>query len=412
METKKKLALVLAGGGSLGAYQVGAMEALTELGYQFDIVTGTSIGAINGAFVCNKQLDRLKDLWLSITPEQVMVNGINLSIRELGARPTKTFAIDLRKWGLEYLRGGRLGADISPFKEYVRRSLDIDACYASDVKYGLVTTLFPSMKLVDVDMQAVDRENFLDYIHASSACFPIFPVEKIGKHRYIDGFYNDNLPIRLAFSMGADNVIAIDMRLFSLKPQHSFYLSLPNVTYIAPYITMGSMMDFSIKVIQKNMALGYLDVMKHYKKLRGYLYAFEGIDNVTDYLSYILREFDTDSKYIISEIIKGIRTPMDETDYFIRTIEIIALKLGIREFFRKFTFEEFKQLLAKKVKELYAKKVRDKLSAREKRNQISTSSGNRSSRTFALYLASFAKKYLDLDIVNLKLDVIPGTQNE
>lgn len=43
-----KYGLVLSGGGSKGAYESGCMKALQELGYHFDIVTGTSIGALNG----------------------------------------------------------------------------------------------------------------------------------------------------------------------------------------------------------------------------------------------------------------------------------------------------------------------------------------------------------------------------
>ena len=44
---KKKTALVLGGGGSRGAYEAGVWQALTELGIEIDIVTGTSVGAIN-----------------------------------------------------------------------------------------------------------------------------------------------------------------------------------------------------------------------------------------------------------------------------------------------------------------------------------------------------------------------------
>ena len=46
-----KKTLVLGGGGSKGAYQVGAYKALVELGHSFDLVVGTSIGALNGALM-------------------------------------------------------------------------------------------------------------------------------------------------------------------------------------------------------------------------------------------------------------------------------------------------------------------------------------------------------------------------
>ena len=53
---KPKLGLVLSGGGSKGAYEIGACMALHKLGKKPDIVTGTSIGAINGLFVVQKNI--------------------------------------------------------------------------------------------------------------------------------------------------------------------------------------------------------------------------------------------------------------------------------------------------------------------------------------------------------------------
>ena len=54
-----KYGLVLSGGGSKGAYESGCMKALQELGYHFDIVTGTSIGALNGLLVAQEDYQKL-----------------------------------------------------------------------------------------------------------------------------------------------------------------------------------------------------------------------------------------------------------------------------------------------------------------------------------------------------------------
>lgn len=51
MTKKKKTALVLGGGGARGGYQIGAWQALRELNISFDMVVGTSVGAINAAMV-------------------------------------------------------------------------------------------------------------------------------------------------------------------------------------------------------------------------------------------------------------------------------------------------------------------------------------------------------------------------
>lgn len=71
-----KYGLVLSGGGSKGAYESGCMKALQELGYHFDIVTGTSIGALNGLLVAQEELS--KALWIMgyFTLEKVLKHPI------------------------------------------------------------------------------------------------------------------------------------------------------------------------------------------------------------------------------------------------------------------------------------------------------------------------------------------------
>ena len=65
------LALVLQGGGALGAYQAGVMEGLSEAGIAPDWVAGISIGAINGAIIAGnppeRQIDRLREFWGTIS---------------------------------------------------------------------------------------------------------------------------------------------------------------------------------------------------------------------------------------------------------------------------------------------------------------------------------------------------------
>ena len=73
-----KTGIALAGGGSKGSYQIGVWKALRELGIDYDIVTGTSIGAINGALMVMGDYERAERLWSTITVEDIMANGVNL----------------------------------------------------------------------------------------------------------------------------------------------------------------------------------------------------------------------------------------------------------------------------------------------------------------------------------------------
>src|ERR1700731_2538652 len=65
------IALLLQGGGALGAYQAGVYEALAEAGLHPDWVAGISIGAINSALIAGnppeKRVDRLRQFWEAVT---------------------------------------------------------------------------------------------------------------------------------------------------------------------------------------------------------------------------------------------------------------------------------------------------------------------------------------------------------
>ena len=63
----EKLGLVLSGGGAKGAYEIGVYKALKKLNKKIDIVTGTSIGAINGMFITQKDLKGALKLWKHIS---------------------------------------------------------------------------------------------------------------------------------------------------------------------------------------------------------------------------------------------------------------------------------------------------------------------------------------------------------
>lgn len=75
----KKIALILSGGGARGAFQVGAEKYAREVkGYQWDIIAGVSVGAMNGAMLAMHRYARLMELWDGISDSQVYTGGFNL----------------------------------------------------------------------------------------------------------------------------------------------------------------------------------------------------------------------------------------------------------------------------------------------------------------------------------------------
>src|SRR3954453_19126342 len=86
------IAFVLSGGASLGAIQVGTLRALLDDGIRPDLIVGTSVGAVNGAFLAGRGLDReavdeLAELWLGMRRGHVFpVEPVTGLLGFLGAR--------------------------------------------------------------------------------------------------------------------------------------------------------------------------------------------------------------------------------------------------------------------------------------------------------------------------------------
>jgi NTE family protein len=75
----KKTALILSGGGAKGAFQCGAEKYAREArGYQWDIISGVSVGALNALMLSMRKYERLFEIWNTIRPDQVYTGGFNV----------------------------------------------------------------------------------------------------------------------------------------------------------------------------------------------------------------------------------------------------------------------------------------------------------------------------------------------
>jgi len=72
MNGNSKTALVLSGGGAKGAFQIGALNVLRDEGFNYDAISGVSVGALNGAMLATDQFEKLVSIWEKITPEKVV----------------------------------------------------------------------------------------------------------------------------------------------------------------------------------------------------------------------------------------------------------------------------------------------------------------------------------------------------
>lgn len=264
-----KRALVLAGGGSKGAYEVGFVKALNELGIDYQIVTGTSIGALNGCLLAQQDYDAMESLWDNLTVSKVFEGGFtpkfNFDLDEMIDQSNLAFSFFKR-----FLK--EKGADITPLKTIIRGLLKEDQLLSSPIDFGLCTVRFPSLKPLLITKAEMEKEHIYDYLISSASCFPVFPIYTFNGQSFIDGGYYDNVPIDLAFDMGAQEVIVVDMQI---NATHPHYLNRPHVIYTTPYVNLGGFLDFSRKSLDRNKRLGYQTAMKAFGHLYGVKYTFQ-----------------------------------------------------------------------------------------------------------------------------------------
>ena len=251
-----KRAVVLSGGGTKGAYEIGVWRALRELSVEFQIVTGTSIGSINGAMMVMGDFEEAEQIWHNM----VMGDLMKEPPQEKGVLRTLFDGLfpppEIRR---KKLIDGAV--DNAPFRDFVKNHIVEEKVRASAVDYGLVTVRARDRKPFLMTKDRIPEGQLKDYIIASSSVYPVFPMHPIGGEYYIDGMYHDNLPVRLALAMGAEELIVVDLHQ---KPQHPEYAGKANVLYLTPSEDLGGILAFDRKKIDENLEMGYRDTIRKF----------------------------------------------------------------------------------------------------------------------------------------------------
>ncbi|MBS5116077.1 MAG: patatin-like phospholipase family protein [Erysipelotrichaceae bacterium] len=294
-----KTAFVLSGGGSKGAYEIGFLKAMMELNIQPNIVTGTSIGALNGCLIAQHDEHIAIQLWENMTMDQIIKDGIQFDFSLESLISQSNLVIPFFKSYINYK-----GANITPMISLIHRLSSEEKLMKSSIDFGLVTVEYPSLIPIEITKNEIPKGQLADYLIASASCFPAFPIHHFNNHGYIDGGYYDNLPIELAFKLGAQKIIAVEMT--PKKFTHVHYTHRPNIKYISPLNDLGNFLDFDEKTLKKRITLGYLDTMKAFNRYIGYSYTFHPI-TTTDttnkfYLNILNYETKLNKQFIKSKI--------------------------------------------------------------------------------------------------------------
>ncbi len=280
-DTPRK-ALVLAGGGARGSYQVGVWRALTELGWNPQIITGTSVGSLNGAMFALDLYETARDMWTSIRSQDVM---------EL---PEETRNLtELHQFLRDVVRAG--GMDVTPLEEIVERVLDEDALRASPIRFGLVTVEKRGLKPRELPLEEIPKGKVKDYLLASAACFPALRAKQIDGVQFLDGGYRDNMPTALAQKMGAEELVCVDLE--------GVGITLPNrtglpTTMVRSYWELGDILHFDPDTARRNIELGYYDTLRAFGRLRGCAYAVAKNEQTAQDAAAFRQRFDAVQKAV------------------------------------------------------------------------------------------------------------------
>ena len=265
-----KRGLVLNGGGSRGAYEIGAWQALDALGVRFDGVYGTSIGALNAALFAQGDLPGAVAIWSNITIRQIMVveDDDDFAIEHMLA--SKRDVIPFLRENMRHMR-----MDISPLEALARDSLDEARIRARGMRLGVMATRAPQLTGAPMLLEDMKPGSLVDWVIASASCFPIFPARTIGGQRYIDGGYYDNLPIDMALADGMDEVVAVELHPEYTHPE---YARMPWLKTVRPLHSLGGFLDFNPDLLRRSRLMGYQDALKLWGRLDGFRYAFRRLD--------------------------------------------------------------------------------------------------------------------------------------
>ena len=261
---EKEYGLVLAGGGTKGAYEVGIWKALCEMGINVTSIVGASIGALNGALFLQDDYMATAQMYENIKIDNIMkVNGIDANKNIFDLSNIFNLAADYTK---------QKGIDNTPLREMIRKYVDMDKLYNSPIDFGLVTYSVKNKTPLQVFKNEIPKEQMENYLLASS-CFPIFKPQIINGEEYYDGGLYDNIPSNMLIEKGYKNIIIADIAGvgFSKRTVNKDIY----VKVISSSEDLGGTFEFNHERILNNIKLGYLDTMKSFNKLQGHIYYFK-----------------------------------------------------------------------------------------------------------------------------------------
>lgn len=130
---------------------------------------------------------------------------------------------------------------------------------------------------------------------ASAACFPALRARRIDGVKFLDGGYSDNMPTGLAKTMGAEELVCVDLEGVGITRPN--LTGLPT-TMIRSYWELGDILHFDPDTAKRNMELGYYDTLRAFGRIRGCAYAVDSSADSSADAEAFRAAFDTVQKEV------------------------------------------------------------------------------------------------------------------
>ncbi len=176
-----KISIVLSGGAAKGGLEVGMLKAILEK-YRYDqieVITGTSVGALNGALVAQQDFDKLIEIWRSI----------------------KSWKDIYKNWFFGYVEGFFRGGFVSfsPMKKVIDKYIN-ESIFKSNISYfACDIDLYNRKKNYCGNKNSIEDLDILkQHILASASMVPQFAPINIENRLYSDGGAKEQIPVRKA----------------------------------------------------------------------------------------------------------------------------------------------------------------------------------------------------------------------
>jgi NTE family protein len=235
----ERIALLLQGGGALGAYQAGVYQALAEANLHPDWVAGISIGAINAALIAGnppeKRVERLRQFWETVSAPPLGVPYIK--DLQTSDEVTRRFLNQGRALGIALFGApgffkprnpppwlfpsGRADSvsyyDLSPLKGTLERLVDFDRINADGTRFSVGAVNVSSGNFVYFDNRC-NHHIGPEHVMASGSLPPGFPATEIGGEFYWDGGLISNTPLQWVLDNSPrEDTLAFQVDLWSAR---------------------------------------------------------------------------------------------------------------------------------------------------------------------------------------------------